>query len=104
MKNCKWEIGLLLVATSLVVLSGGSQIASAGSVYNAVADFSISANPNGQWSYLYDTGSGPQLFTHALVNDGAPGVDGWWDGLGIPDSVKTDKNTTTHTVTIAGTI
>ncbi len=73
----------------------------AGSTYNAVADFSLSGNPNGQWSYLYDTGSGPQLLTHVRHNVLAQGVDSWWDGLFTPDSVNTFKNTTASTVSFA---
>ena len=44
-----------------------------GDAYNAAADFSISANPNGQWSYLYDNGSGPQLLTQSQANSLVPG-------------------------------
>jgi hypothetical protein len=104
MKNCKWEIRLLLLAATLVVLLAGSPIASAGSVYNAVADFSLSGNPNGQWSYFYDTGSGPQLMTQAIASfDGVAGVDAWFNGLNVPHASGTLKNTTASTVTLRGT-
>jgi hypothetical protein len=104
MKICKSVIRLVLLTATLVVCFGGSQIASADIIYDAVADFSSSANPNGPWSYLYDTGSGPQVLTQAIVNNGVAGVSGWWDGLQIPDSVKTLKNTNASTVTYSGTI
>jgi hypothetical protein len=104
MKNCKWVVRLVLPTATLVALFGGSQIASAGTVYDAVADFSIAANPNGQWSYLYDNGSGPQLLTHAVANYGATGVDAWVNGLSGPQAAGTMKNTTASTVTISGTV
>jgi len=75
--------------------------AEAGSTYDAVSDFTISANPNGQWSYLYDPGSGPQLLTHARHDVLAQGVDSRWDGLFTPDSVNTFKNTTASTISFA---
>ena len=68
----------------------------AGAVYNAVADFSISSNPNGQWSYLYNNGSGLQLLTQPIVL--SDGIDYWWDGMAIPNDVATLKNTTNSTV------
>jgi hypothetical protein len=104
MKNCKLQTRLVFLRAALVVLLSGSQIATAGSVYDAVTDFSIASNPNGAWSYLYDTGTGPQLLTQAVANFGAPGVNTWSNGLGIPDSVHTFNNTTTSTVTLVGTV
>lgn len=92
----------LVVILGLVIL-GAPQV-KAGSVYDAVADFSISANPNGQWSYLYDNGSGPQLLTQAVANYGATGVDAWVNGLSGPQAAGTMKNTTNSTVTISGTV
>jgi hypothetical protein len=68
----------------------------AGTVYDAVADFSIAANPNGTWSYLNDLGSGPQLLTQTIV--GSNGIDYRWSGQGIPDSIETFKNTTSAPV------
>jgi hypothetical protein len=90
----------LMVTLGLVILAAPQVKAAA--TYDAVDDFSISSNPNGQWSYLYDTGSGPQLLTHPQSNIGA-GLDDWWDGFGIPDSVRTIGNptgTTVHSSTI----
>jgi hypothetical protein len=86
-------LGLVLVAVPQV--KGGAN-------YNAVTDFSLSGNPNGQWSYLYDPGSGPQLFTHPVVNYAEPGVDAWWNGLSVPNSSATFKNTTGQTIYLYG--
>ena len=57
----------------------------AGTVYDAVADFSIASNPNGAWSYLYNLGSGPQLLTQTIV--GGSGIDYWSTGQNIPDDI-----------------
>lgn len=43
----------LVAAVSLLTCAG----ARAG--YSVVGDFSLNSNPNGQWSYLYDPGTGP---------------------------------------------
>lgn len=104
MKNRKWEIRSVLIAATFVVLLGGSQTASAGSVYDAVADFSIASNPNGTWSYLYNPGSGVRLITHPVVNYAAPGVNAWWDGLTGPQALVTLKNTTKSTIDLYGTV
>ena len=96
------RITLVLAAVTLVVLAGDLPSASAGSVYDAVADFSISSNPNGQWSYFYDNGSGPQLLPRTQTDAyGATGLDAWWTGLSIPQYVKTAKNTTGSTVHVS---
>ena len=79
----------------LMVFGLASQL-QAGTVYDAVADFSIASNPNGAWSYLYNLGSGPQLLTQTIV--GSTGIDYWWSGQGIPDSIVTFKNTTSAPV------
>ena len=68
-------------------------VAAAASTYDAVADFSISSNPNGAWSYLYNTGTGNQLLTQTTIPLGVPGVNSWWNGSNIPDSVRTFQNT-----------
>jgi hypothetical protein len=104
MKHCKWEIRLASLAATLIVVLGGSQSAPAGTIYDAVKDFSISSNPNGAWSYLYDPGTGPQLLTQTAVNYGATGVDAWLNGLSGAQAAGTMKNTTASTVTISGTV
>jgi hypothetical protein len=80
----------LMVILGLVILAVPK--VKAGSTYDAVADFSIAANPNGQWSYLYDPGSGPQLLTHGQANIFGTALDDRWDGDSIPDSVRTIGN------------
>jgi hypothetical protein len=71
--------------------------------YDAVSDFSIVANPNDVWSYLYEqNGSAPQLLE--TINPYNPtGINGWWDGNQMPYAVGIDKNTTGSTIT-SGTI
>jgi len=62
----------------------------AGTVYDAVADFSIAANPNGAWSYLYKTpSSGPSLMTHKASISGLPGVVYWSNGQQPPGPAHT---------------
>src|SRR5262249_34947340 len=67
--------------------------------YDAVSDFSIVANPNDVWSYLYEqNGSAPQLLE--TINPYNPaGVNGWWNGSQMPYAVGIDKNTTGSTIT-----
>lgn len=75
-------------------------IARAGNVYDAVADYSLSANPNGTWSYLYDqSGSGPSLMTQTGAASGLPDWVFWWNGQQLPDAVYVTKNTSNSTIT-----
>ena len=96
---------LVLAVTCLVLSFGGRHIASAAPSFSAVGDFSLTSNPNGQWSYLYDSGTGPQLQTQTLTNaDGGTGVDGWQNGLAQPNRVVTVANTTSSTLSYASIV
>ena len=67
-------------------------VASAGSVYDAVADFSLSSNPNGTWSYLSGApGSAPSLMTQTIVTTSQ---NDWWNGQQLPDAAYVAKNPT----------
>lgn len=82
---------------AFALLLASVPIASAGTVYDAVADFSLSSNPNGTWSYLSAApGSAPGLMTQTGVTP--PGLDYWWDGQPEPDSAVIAKNATGSTV------
>jgi hypothetical protein len=64
----------------LLLLLAVAPGASAGTVYDAAGDFSLTSNPNGVWSYGTTgmTLTGPlTLFTATAINVGAPFVDGW---------------------------
>jgi hypothetical protein len=76
----------------------------AGTLYEPVADFSLSSNPSDQWRYLYDTGTGPQLLTEPVINFATTGANAWFNGLAMPDSVATIKNVTASPITISGNI
>jgi hypothetical protein len=70
-----------------------------GTISDAVNDFSLSSNPNGRWSYLYDTGSGLRLLANALSNvDGEAGYNQWWDGENIPNSIAVSENSSSATL------
>jgi hypothetical protein len=60
--------------------------------YDAVADFSATANPGTVWSYLYTDSlqTTPSLLTTMLTV--APGVNDWWTGGTVPDSVIVGRN------------
>jgi len=68
-----WSLGLFLPGE----LSG---LAHAGVVYDVAKDFSITSNPNGVWSYGYETslGSSLQLYDEPMTEVfGAPGLQAW---------------------------
>jgi hypothetical protein len=86
--------------TALALLLAFAPATLAGSVYDAVANFSLASNPNGTWSYLYEApGSGPSLMTQSGTYPGVPGVILWSDGLPVPDIAYLTKNTTGSTAT-----
>lgn len=96
---------LALAAAILVVSLSAQSTALAGDVYDAVTDFSISSNPNGAWSYLYNNDSGPQLLTNSGTGiAGTQGVIYWSNGINIPNNVAVFQNTTSSTVTIENSI
>lgn len=59
--------------------------------YDAVADFSVTANPNGQWSYLVN---GSLLTLGESVCFGLVGIECWWNGGSIPYSTSISNNIT----------
>jgi hypothetical protein len=73
---------------------------SAPTHWDANADFSLVSNPNGPWTYLVNA----TPFMYAAQNfGGTAGLEAWWDGLGVPDSVGVIKNETNGTLTQGGT-
>jgi len=68
--------------------------------WDANADFSISANPNGPWTYLWNA---TPLVNASPSFGGTAGVAAWWNGLEQPDQVAVIKNETNSTITQGGT-
>jgi hypothetical protein len=67
--------------------------------FDLVADFSTNANPNGVWSYGWSTSVGGQF--QLLTNSVSflSGLDvGWWDEMGVPESVTLDKDFSTNSL------
>ncbi len=100
--------GLLVAATSLLICVG------ARADYSAVGDFSISSNPNGQWSYLYNStysynGSNAILLANALDSSqiynqfGISNLEGWINDpkANFPDRYFIGKNTSNSTISYA---
>jgi hypothetical protein len=59
----------------------------AGQVYDLAADFSLASNPNGVWSYGYETTLGSQLNLYngaASGFDGTPGLEAWYSATFPP--------------------
>lgn len=86
-----------ILGCACLLFSGSAKAAT----YNAVNDFSLTANPNGSWSYLY----GSNLLPTDVVGTGnTAGLDFWWDSQGIPNSALVGKNVTGAPITVSGTI
>lgn len=88
----RWFIGVAI----LTLMVG--DVAVAGTVYDAAADFSIASNPNGVWSYGYTTtlGGTPTLYTNSSTNvDGNSNFEGWVSNQGVGDTPLVVKNTAT---------
>jgi hypothetical protein len=74
--------------------------ARADMIYDAVGDFSLTANPNGVWSYgvLSSLTGGTFLAdTTTLTNSNYTGQMAWYNGLGQPNASAVDKNTSGST-------
>src|SRR5262245_5496133 len=70
----------LAIFTLLAILAVAAPTAHAGSVYDAAADFSIISNPNGVWSYGYETSLGSTflLYDETHINwERTSGLDAW---------------------------
>ena len=81
-----------VLAFVLLVQHFGEEV-KATTIYNVVNDFSLSSNPNGQWSYMQDTGSGPQSLTYSSSNlPVLGGLNVWWSDQAVPNSVVVCQN------------
>jgi hypothetical protein len=78
---------------ALLVLLLCWQTASAAPVYDAVADFSATQNPNSVWSYGSNNGLTFTLFTPS---------SGAWVGHDIPANTAQQFNTTSASISLAG--
>jgi hypothetical protein len=85
--------------TSLAALALSA--AAHANTYDAVADFSATANPGTVWSYLYTDSlqTTPSLFTTTQTI--ATGVNQWWTGGAVPDSVIVGLNSSGMPVTFS---
>ena len=75
--------------------------APAGSVYDAVNNFSLLSNPNGTWSYLYAQTAGAASILMTQATSGS--LSSWSNGQPQPGLQFIEKNTTTSTIT-SGTL
>lgn len=92
-------IAFLLLAQFL------GQAGRASTIYDAVSNFSLSSNPNGTWSYLYDQGLGLQPLPDSIQNaNAATGLNEWWNGQSQPNSISVCQNTSGGTLTYSTTI
>ena len=67
---------------------------------DAVQDFSITANPNGVWSYGYTNSLGSGLVLHNTAQaDYVPGVDRWWSSAVDPTVLGVSRNKTGAAIT-----
>jgi hypothetical protein len=100
----KWlrvlTIGLSISA--LAILIAPMNRAFAGTVYNAVSDFSIAANPNGVWSYGWSATLGGPLNLYGVTDTtGVPGISGWLLSGTLPFSPPyVSHNDTNQVITI----
>ncbi len=86
----------------ILVLSACLALNTQAATYNAVTDFSLSSNPNGVWTYLYNA----SLLSSAVTGSGATaGVNYWWNNGGaVPNQAFIGANVSGKTVTISGGI
>jgi hypothetical protein len=86
---------------ALLVLLASSASASGGTLWDAGSDFSLTSNPNGQWSYGFETTLGGAL-TGFTVAATAHGLDAWATATNYPGEEATayvGHNPTASTIT-----
>ncbi len=82
----------MFVRLSLVALLVGlNATAVLGATYSAVGDFSIAANPNGAWTYLY---GGTVLPDKSTSCNSIAGLDCWYNNIAVPNSAAIEANDT----------
>lgn len=83
------------LAVLIVAALAGPVTASAASTkFDAVAQFSLTKNPNGVWSYR-ENGN---LFSQTINNDGGGPLTCWWNAQQVPTSENVCANQTSQTV------
>jgi hypothetical protein len=90
-----------------IILVSSITAASAGPIYDLVAGFSGSSNPNGVWSYYYGTGpSSDSLYSssQSIGTTCVTAVCGWYNGGAEPDSITILQNTTGTTFNTSTTV
>lgn len=88
-------------AFCFLIILGGSPIAAHAQTYNAVTDFSVAANPNGQWSYLV---SGSPLTVGQSACNGIIGIACWNNGGSVPNFASISNNTTGSPIAENGSV
>jgi trimeric autotransporter adhesin len=97
------SIEAVLVASISMGLAAGqtTHAATQTTAYNAVTDFSLSANPNGVWSYL----SNGSLLSSAVIGSGSTaGWNTWSDGKTLPNYADIGANVSGNTLIISNSI
>ena len=86
---------LHLVASALILTLASVERAEAGTIYDAVNDFSITSNPNGVWSYgsLSSLAGGNFAYFTSSGNNNH-GLDAWVHGASVPNFESIAKNVT----------
>jgi hypothetical protein len=69
--------------------------------YDAVTDFSVAGNPNGQWMYLVN---GSLLTVGQSACNGLVGIQCWDNGGGVPDFTSISNNVTSSPIQENGTV
>ena len=91
----KWLRSLATNAFPLLafsILAGLCSQVNGQTTFDAVADFSTNANPNGVWSYGWANEQGGTFQLLATPWTSGSGDAGWWSGLSEPDSMLIDKD------------
>ena len=82
-----------IAVLSIGLLFGFNSSLKADFIYDAVKDFSASANPAGQWQYRYGTVTNSSLMTSKISNNGNA-LSGWVNdpNAAIPNQYVIEKN------------
>ena len=98
---------LLAACACALGLAAASNTTASAAAYNAVADFSLAANPNGAWSYgslSAFTGGTFSLYTVKATDANFTGSQLWENGQSAPNTAAVLKNTTDQIQTNGGSV
>jgi hypothetical protein len=85
----------LWIAIAALLVGIAAPNLNADTTYDVVTGFSSASNPNGVWTYEYNSTAFTSAQGYSSVN--GTGLPGWWTGAAVPNSLVVGQNVTGST-------